>query len=268
MIKLIGHAFVKGRIDFLRKDNPWAFQRIDAGMKESQRDRILVNPSQAYVELVSAPLNKGEEPEWMEEAEALLRSADSMYLQYKSGGVLRFRRATHELPNNREFVTLGNQDEFNFYADEHWKKVRYLYARRRPGSFLFDVNTMITHKSTMKESTERVEMIAKIDLTEETGIPQVAFDSTGYNASIDIVEWRGTVKEGDIGRYAPENSHIDFTIREVARPITFLAENRKEFNNFSYTFAGDKMRKQLSIMVKKRLAKLEKEIADQETQET
>lgn len=266
-MKLIGHAFQSGRIDFLREDNPWAFQRIDAGMKQSQRDRILVDPTQAPVELVSAPVNEGDIPDWMEEVEAVLRSADSMYLQYKSG-VLRFRRANHDVGNLRQFVTLGNQDEFDLYASEHWQRVRYLYARRRPGAYCFDVHTMITHRTTSDEQTQRIELPARIDLLDASGEPQITFDATGHAASVDIVEWRGTVKEGEIGRYAPEDSHLDFFVKQVHRPFTFLHEDRQEFHNHSYTFAGDKMRQQLKRLIKKKLKILEQILADQEATET
>ncbi len=266
-MKLIGHAFQSGRIDFLREDNPWAFARIDSGMKESQRDRIRVDPTQAPLELVSAPVNQGEIPDWMEEVQRVLRSADSMYLQYKSG-VLRFRRANHEVGDNRQFVTLGNQDEFDLYASEHWRRVRYLYARRRPGAFCFDVNTMITHRTNSDEKTQRIELPARIDLLDVSGEPQITFDATGHNASVDIVEWRGTVKEGEIGRYAPDNSHVEFSVKQVHRPFTFLHEDREEFHNHSYTFAGEKMRQQLDRLVKKKLQALEKILADEGSSES
>lgn len=260
-MKLIGHAFLKGRIDFTREDNPWAFSRIDSGMKESQADRIRVDPSQATVELRSAPVNKGEVPEWMEEMEQILRSADFMYLQYKSG-VLRFRRATHVINSEKQFVTLGNQDEFDLYAEEHWQRIRYLYAFRRPGAFCFDVNTMITHRSTNDEKTKKIEMPARLDLHSPDGEPKITFDSTGYTATVEIVEWRGTVKEGEVGRYAPDNSHIEFTVSQITQPFTFLHEDRQEFKNHSYTFSGSKMQSQLKRTVKRKLAELEKAEAD------
>ena len=266
-MKLIGHAFQSGRIDFLREDNPWAFARIDAGMKQSQRDRILVDPTQAPVELVSAPVNEGEDPEWMEETEQVLRSVDSMYLQFKNG-VLRFRRANHDIDKLRQFVTLGTQEEFDLYASEHWKRIRYLYALRRTGAYCFDVHTMITHRTTMQEKTQRVELPARLDLFDPSGEPQITFDSTGSAASVEIVEWRGTVKEGEIGRYSPEKSHVEFSVNQVSRPFTFLHEDRQEFHNHSYTFAGDKMRQQLKRLVKKKLKALDQILAEQEAAES
>jgi len=81
-MKLIGYAFETGRVDFSREDNPWAFSRI------------MVNPTQAPVELKSAAINEAT-PTWMKEVERLMLTADKIVLQYKEPGILRFRRATH-----------------------------------------------------------------------------------------------------------------------------------------------------------------------------
>lgn len=260
-MKLIGYAFLSGRIDFTREDNPWAFARIDSGMKQSQRDRIRVDPSQAPVELRSAPVNGEEVPSWMERMETVLSTADSMYLQYKSG-VLRFRRANHAAGASQNFITLGNQDEVDLYAAECWKQVHYLYAERRLGAFCFDVTRMITHKAGLDKSNRRIELIARQDLHHVSGEPQFAFDSTGAHASVDIIEWRGSVKEGETGRYAPDNSHLEISLSHMVQPFTFLHEDREEFHNHSYTFSGDKMRNQLDRLIKKRLAKLDEDQAE------
>jgi hypothetical protein len=252
-LKLIGLAFNKGRIDFTREDNPWAFSRIDAGMKESQRDRIHVDPKQAPILLRSAPANNGETPPWMAEMQGILSTADSMYLQYKSG-VLRFRRATHLFGPDKEFVTLGNQDEFSLYAHDHWQFIKYLYAVRRPNGAFFDVNTMISHRMPHAEDTRRIEIPARLDNHHPDGGIHVTFEASGSNAKMEIVEWRGTVREGEVGRYAPENSHIHFTVANINQPFTFLHENRKEFHNHSFTFDGNNVKDQFKRMVKKRLS--------------
>lgn len=252
-LKLIGQVFInKARIDFSRKENPWAFSRIDSGLKEAQRDRIHVDPSQAPIELVSAASNEGQTPGWMASMQDILRTADSVYLQFKSD-VLRFRRATHKAGPDREFVTLGNQEEFDLYAKEHWQRIRYLYAVRREKAFCFDVNTMITHRANSAEETRRIEIQARLDLRGPSNYPQITFDSSGHHASNEIVEWRGTVKEGEVGRYAPENGHIEFAVDQVNQPYSFLHENRREFNNHSYTFNGGNFREQFARLIKKRL---------------
>ncbi|MEM7784147.1 MAG: hypothetical protein AAF623_12400 [Planctomycetota bacterium] len=261
-MKLIGYAFLTGRIDFMREENPWAFTRIDQGMKQSQADRIRVDPSQALIELRSADVNGKEVPEWMDAMERTLRSAESIYLQYKSG-VLRFRRANHPAGNHKTFVTLGNQEEVNLFAEENWKRIRYFYAKRRL-AFTFDVNTMITHKSSVTD-TKKIELPAKLDMTHPSGRPQLAFDATGSNASVDIIEWRSSVREGEQKRYQPEGKHIEMTCRNVTRPFTFLHENRVEFKNHSYTFSGEKMEKLFERTIKKRLAQIETEFAEEQT---
>lgn len=261
-MKLIGYAFSTGRIDFTREDNPWAFGRIDSGMKDSQKDRIRVDPAQAPIELRSAAVNE-EVPDWMEEMEEILRSSDSMYLQYKSG-VLRFRRANHDAGKHRTFITLGNQDEVDLFASENWKNIRYLYAMRRVGAFCFDVSTLFSHKSNMEEKTKRIEIAARLDTLHPSGDPQFTFDATGSQASVEIIEWRGTVKEGEVGRYTPEGAHMEISCRNVTRPFTFLHEDRIEFKNHSFTFSGDKMQNQLKRLVKKRLKEIEDELARQQ----
>ncbi len=256
-MKLIGDAYSSGRIDFTREDNPWAFARIDSGMKKSQKDRIRVDPSQALIELRSAESNE-ETPVWMEQMQDVLRAADSMYLQYKeSSGVLRFRRANHAAGKNLTFITLGNQDEFDLYANDHWQKIRYLYAARRAGAFCFDVSTMFTHKTNQSETTRRIELVARLDTLHDSGEPQFTFDSTGSQASVEIIEWRGSVKEGDIGRYAPEAAHLEISVRSVNRPFTFLHEDRVEFHNHSYTFSGDQMATKFHRLIRKRLKELD-----------
>jgi len=219
-MKLIGYAYETGRIDFKREDNPWAFGRIDSGMKQSQKDRIRLDPSQAPLEILSAPTNK-EEPGWIADMTGVLLSAESIYLQYKAGvEVLRFRRANHGAGKNRTFITLGNQEE--------------------------------------------MELPARLDLSHESGEPQFTFDSSGSNASVDIIEWRRSVTEGDVGRFAPENTHIEVNVKGIVRPFTFLHEDRVEFNNHSYTFSGEKMLNQFRRVVRKRLKQLEEIAAEEE----
>lgn len=263
-MKLIGYAFSSGRIDFTREDNPWAFSRIDSGMKQSQKDRIRVDPTQALVELRSAPINGDEAPDWMEHMEMVLRSADSLYLQYKSG-VLRFRRANHDANSHRTFITLGNQDEFDLYAKENWQNIRYLYAQRR-NAICFDINTMFSHKHDSEEKTDRLELNVRLDTLHESGEPQIAFDASGSAASADIIEWRGSVSEGEVGRFAPESTHIEFQVRNVTRPFTFLHEDRLEFRNQSYTFAGEKMASHFDRVLKHKLKQLDEILAETEAE--
>lgn len=241
-MKLIGFAFNSGRIDFTREENPWAFDRVDSGMRQSQRDRIRVDPAQAEIELRSAPVNEDGPPDWLETMQRQMQAADSLYLQSKSG-VLRFRQSSLADGRERTFVTLGNQDEFNSFANQHWQRIRYLYAQRRESAFCFDIQTLISHRANHDAATRRIEIDARMDLTHpETG-QQITFDATGSNASVDIIEWRGTVKEGEIGRYSPEDCHLEVSVRNVTQPMTILVEDRSEFQSKAYTFTGDKMKR-------------------------
>ena len=253
-MKLIGHAFNSGRIDFHRKENPWAFQRIDAGMKQSQADRIRLNPAQAPIELVSAAINGDQHPSWLESLERVLKTADSIYLQYKAG-VLRFRMASHDAGKNRTFVTLGNQDEFNLYSSTNWQNLRYMYASRGIGSagFCFQVQTLISHRKGTEQLSDRFEIQARMDCMIEDEKPRLIVDATGSTASVDLIEWRGTVKEGATGRYSSDGKRIVFSVREVNRPFTLLHEDRVEFNSDSYTFGEEKIGPLFERVIDKRL---------------
>lgn len=261
-MKLIGHAFNTGRIDFTRELNPWAFQRIDAGMKKSQRDRILVDPTQAKIELHSAPVNDGVVPEWMGEMEQFLQCADSVYLQFKSE-VLRFRNANLDAGKKRTFVAIGSAAEFDQYAAENWSRIRYFYAERRISAFCFDVTTLITHRHDAEPMPNRMELELRMDLQHFSGQPQLVFDATGSSAPLEIIEWRGTVKEGEIGRFSPKDADIILGVRNVSRPFTFLHEDREEFKSHSYTFYGEKTQKLLERVLEKRIKQLAAEAASE-----
>ena len=251
-MKLIGYAFETGRIDFAREDNPWAFQMIDSGMKASQKDRIVLDPLQAPIELHSAEVNE-EEPTWMKSTELLLQSANQIILQYREPGVLRFRKATHDAKQNRTFITLGNQDESNLFSDENWKNIRYFFALRR-NIVSFDVTTIITHKKGQGAEAaglKRIELPARMEVVDE--VPKMTFDTSGSKATPDIIDWRGTVVEGDTGRYCPDGSYIDLTFAQVNRPFTFLHEDRQEFKNHSFTFGGSKMEGLLARVIRNRM---------------
>jgi len=250
-MKLIGYAFETGRIDFSREDNPWAFRMIDSGMKDSQKDRIVLDPTQAPIELHSAEVNENE-PTWMKSVEKNLQSANKIVLQYREPGFLRFRKATHDAKQNRTFITLGNQDEAILFAEEHWCNIRYFFAIRR-NIVNFDMTTIITHKEGhgVDEGFKKIELSTRMDLLDD--VPKMTFDSSGSKATTDIIEWRGTVAEGHTGRYCPDNSYIQLSFNQVNRPFTFLHEDRVEFKNHSFTFGGSKMNSLLNRTIRNRL---------------
>ena len=227
-------------------------------MKQSQADRIRVDPAQAPIELRSAPVNGDDVPTWLERMERVLKTSDSMYLQYKSG-VLRFRLASHDAGKNRTFMTLGNQDEFNLYASQNWRNLRYMYAERGigPASFCFDVQTLITHRKGNSAKANSIEIKARMDSMDDEAKPRLIVDATGSTASVDLIEWRGKVKEGETGCYAVDEHRLEFIVRDVNRPFTLLHEDRIEFNSDSYTFGEEKIGKLLNRLVEKRLKELD-----------
>lgn len=254
MNPIVGTVFEKGRIDFSREDNAWVFEMLDSGLKENQRDRIRFDPAQAPVQLKSAPINEGGEPHWMEGIEQTLKTADSIYLQFRKG-ILRFRLAVHQAAENLQFVTLGTQEEVDQYCSEHWQNVRYFYAFRRD-MFQFVVNTMITHKSGAAPCDESVAISGRVDYQTDQDRPMVVFDSTGSAAPVEIVEWRSTVREGEVGRFDPAKTKVKFSVRAATRPLTLLHENRVEFKNHAYTFGGDKMWDRFNRLVARRQKRL------------
>jgi hypothetical protein len=233
---------------------------IDRGLKDSQRDRIRFDPAQAPIRLQSAPINEDGEPVWMAGIENLMKTADSVYLQFRKG-ILRFRQALHKAGNGKQFVTLGTQEEVDQYCDQHWQNVRYFYALRRD-AFQFDVNTMITHKTGSDPASETVDISARVDYQTDPIHPLVVFDSTGSSAPVEIVEWRSKVREGEVGRFAPENTKVRFKLRAASRPLTLLHEDRSEFRNHAFTFTGDKMWSKLDRLVAKRVKALASETQD------
>ena len=160
--------------------------------------------------------------------------------------------ATHQAGKDKQFVTLGTQEEVDQFCAEHWQNVRYFYALRRD-VFQFVVNTMITHKVGSEPSQESIEIAGRVDYETDPERPMVVFDSTGSLAPIEIIEWRSTVKEGEVGRFDPAKTKVLFNIRAATRPVTLFHENRVEFQNHSYTFGGDKMWDRFNRLVGKRL---------------
>jgi hypothetical protein len=254
MKPIVGTVFETGRIDFSRDDNAWVFDMIDNGLKENQRDRIRFDPSQAPVQLKSAPINQGGDPDWMPGIERTLKTADSIYLQFRKG-ILRFRLAVHQAAEHVQFVTLGTQEEVDQYCQEHWQNGRYFYALRRD-AFQFVVNTMISHKVGSEQSSESIAISGRVDYQTDSVRPMVVFDSTGSSAPVEIVEWRSTVREGEVGRFDPANTKILFHLRAATRPLTLMHEDRVEFKNHAYTFGGDKMWSRFDRLVSKRLKRL------------
>ena len=228
MANLHGIAYRSGHIEFSREENEWAFEKIDSEMKSGQEKRIRFNPAIAPVD-IRASETESEELPWLEHITRTLQTADSIYLQ-KHKGFLRFRQAIHDVNKNQMFITLGGQEEVNEFAREYWNKLRYFYACRRD-LVKFDMVRMISWKPTDSRETSPLELIARLDVVDDQE-PRITFDSSGSKTAIEIVEWRSDVKEGEKGKFCPDEHHIVVNFNQAHQPFTFLKEYREEFENY------------------------------------
>ncbi len=250
MIKLQGIAYHSGHIEFSREENQWAFEKIDSEMKSGQERRIRFDPAIAPVEIRASEMDEGNLP-WLEQTQLTLQTADSIYLQ-KHRGFLRFRQAIHNVGTNQKFITLGGQEEVNNFAAEHWSKLRYFFAVRRD-IVKFDMVRLITWKPSDMRETRTLELITRLDANIDEVVPRITFDCSGSKSDVEIVEWRSGVKEGEKGKFFPEERHIQMVLTQAHQPFTFLQEFREEFDNYSYTFADEQLTKKLNRVIKKKL---------------
>ena len=128
------------------------------------------------------------------------------------------------------------------------------------------MQTLITHRKGNQQPAEKVDIQSRMDSVAENAKPRLIVDATGSTASVELIEWRGTVKEGETGRYTVDGSRISFSVRDVNRPFTLLHENRVEFNSDSYNFGADKVVPLLDRVMDKRLKQIEvtPEVAEEE----
>ena len=254
MATLKGIAYRSGNIEFGREENEWAFARIDSEMKSGQEDRIRLNPALAPVELRTYSDSDEHQLPWLEHFQRTIQSADSIYLQ-KHEGYLRFRKAIHPAGKDRRFITLSGQEEVDAFAREFWQKIRYFFATRRDIVHC-NISRLVTWKPSDTRDTRPLELNARLEVIEGQE-PFVTFDASGSNTVVEIVEWRSTVKEGERGRFFPDEHHVELMVNQVQQPFTFLEEVREEFGNFCYSFADEKLRKSFDLLVRKKLQSLE-----------
>ncbi len=236
MESLVGTVYSSGVIEFLRENNLWAFRAIKAGMKTAS-GRVVLDPKKAPIELeLTEKLDASEIP-WLERLRLLLGTADRVYLR-PGDQALRFLQSTHELPKGQKVITLGDQSAVDDYANENWHNLRYFYAKRCDG-FRFDIKKIFSHRDQSARKSRNIEIETRLARTEEETITHIMFDATGSSAHNDIIEWRGTIGEGDTGRFMPEDSQILLNITQVRQPLTFWYEYRDEFKSHAYEFEGD-----------------------------
>jgi len=250
MISLKGIAYSSGAIEFTRAENPWAFQRMDVGLKSGQEKRIVFKPEVAPIEIaVSSNIAEKDIP-WIERTRKLLLTADTVYLQ-RLEDKLRFRQAVHEVELNQNLITLGSQAEVEEYAAQHWQRLTYLFAFRH-GGFRFDISNMVCREKESEQATERVEISARQVADNTDALPKVTFDATGSTANMHIVGWRSSVKEEESGKFALDGGYITLSVGNVKQPLTFCHDYRATLKSHTYIFEGEKMDLRLKRVLKRR----------------
>lgn len=234
MANLVGFVHQSGGIVFARRENPWAFRRLDTELKSGQENRIKFDPSLAPVVLEPSPNSNVKEMPWLDEVRMLLQSAGFVYLQ-RSEDVLRFRQAVHAVSKEQTLITLGSQAEVQHYAGENWHKLSHFYAAKRDG-FRFDIEKIVARDKDQSLNFETVEIQARLGTYPDNTCTSVTFDATGSNAHLDLISWRSTVADGEVGRFSPTNGRITLNPTNFKRPFTFCEEYHEDFKSRWFLF--------------------------------
>ncbi len=208
---------------------------MDDELKSGQENRIKFDPSLAPVMLEPSPNCNVKEMPWLEETRLLLQTAGFVYLQ-RSDDLLRFRQSVHHLTKDQTLVTLGSQAEVQHYASENWSKLSHFYAARRDG-FRFDIEKIVARDKDQSQKFDQIEIQSRLGTNPGTGLTNVTFDATGSNAHIDLIAWRATVADGQVGRFVPTNGRIALALSNFKRPFTFCEEYHDDFKSRWFMFA-------------------------------
>ena len=250
MAPLVGTVRSNGRIQFLATENAWVFKNIRRS--DTPIHRIKVVPSQQKIEIKDPEPGSDADFHWLEHLKDTIATADAVFLSHKDGA-LRFGSSMHMLNSSRRYYTIGTVQEAEKFAEDRWTRIRYFYAHRLD-DFRFSVNKMLTQKKKAEITGHDVELNVRsetIPLDPET--PLLLFDATGTLATTEIVEWRGTVPVGTIGRFDIDNRSIRLNMNRIVQPFTFLEEYREEFSNYSYQFTPAKINKKFARFVARKL---------------
>ena len=253
MAPLVGTVRSNGRIQFLATENAWVFKNIRRS--DAPIHRIKVVPSQQKIEIKDPEPGSDVDFHWLEKLKDVIATADAVFLSHKDGA-LRFGSSMHMINSVRRYYTIGTVQEAEKFAEDRWTRIRYFYAHRLD-DFRFSVNKMLTQKKKAEITGHDVELNVRsetIPLDPET--PLLLFDATGTLATTEIVEWRGTVPVGTIGRFDIDNRSIRLNMNRIVQPFTFLEEYREEFSNYSYQFTPAKINKKFARFVARKLKAL------------
>ncbi len=255
MPTLIGQAFQSGTITFSHAQNAWAFKRLDAELKEGQENRIVFSPSMAPVSVEPSSNTAEKDLPWLSRTRELLASASAVYLQ-RSDGLLRFRRALHQVDPGQTIVTLGSPQEVALYAAEHWQKISHFYATRREG-FRFDFEKLVVRDKDRAQKFERIEIIARLGVGSADGALHLTFDATGATVHNDLILWRKSTEDGQTARFGQDASRVALQIGNYKQPVSFCDEYHEDFKSHWYLFDAKTLQTWLAKIQKKRHAQAE-----------
>jgi hypothetical protein len=253
MAALVGTVRPNGRIQFLKKQNEWVFANIAKSSKPIER--IKLNPLQQPIEIQQPEADSDTDFPWLDDFRAKLKTAEAIFLSHKNGA-LRFGSAIHTLDDNRKFYTIGTAQEAQKFSNERWSNIRYFFANKCD-DFRFFMTSLMTFKKGKVVEGGRIELPVRVETIEGIDRPVTLFDATGSNATMEIVDWRGTVSLGSVGRFAIEDKKVQLMVTRIDEPFTFMEEYREEFKNFAYTFHCDKTKLRFDKLIAKKLKSLE-----------
>ncbi len=250
MTKLIGHAFQSGTITFGRRQNAWAFRRLDAELKSGQENRIVFNPALAPVIIEPSPNTTEEELPWLESVRSMLALASVVYVERRDD-LLRFRQAIHNVGQHERIITLGTAAEVNHFAETNWHKLSHFYATRREG-FRFDLEKLVAKDKDQNRSFDVIELSARLGANPDTSDMQLTFDATGANTHNDLILWRKTVEDGQCGRFCNEALRVALSVTNFKQPVSFCEEYHPDFKSRWFLFDQKTLHNWLAKSKKKR----------------
>ena len=245
MRSLQGKPYSSGAIEFSYAENDWAanwYEKNAEKLKDTRR--IEINPNKVALVVNSSEDSNPDDYGWLDRVQTILDSADRVYLRVLSQ-CFRFQRAVHKISDTREIVTLGTQTDVESYARKHWDRIKYFFCNRYDG-FSFEIKKMVTYRKDSDAKLRSMDLITRVGTKSGEETSQLSFLATGSGASNEIINWRNSIAEGAGGRFDQDELQIRIKIGQFTQPLTFLHEVRQEFNNDSYEFEGDQLKREIA----------------------
>jgi hypothetical protein len=237
MSKLIGYAYQTGVVEFESKENPWAFRMMEGELKAGQEHRIRFDPSIAPVEIRPSPNAPKDSMPWLESFAHRVQTASVVYL-HRSESILRFRQAIHHLSPDRNLITIGSQAELQEFMDERMAMAQTLYAMRH-GAFQFDIDKVIIRERDQEKSFQTMDLVCRVKTHHPAGEVQLGFDATGSNSHAELMQWRTSMKEGEVGKFSMTENRIRLVVINYIHPLTLCEEFHRETKCRWYLFSPE-----------------------------